>query len=516
MPYKGCKSLLDLMQALADTAAAPPRLWLITRGSQPVIETDTTGGFTQAAVWGLGKAIGLEHPELKPVRIDLDERCSGSAQASAIAAELFAAHEPVEDQIAFRNGSGYVPRVRRYKRHVSANPGGAIRADATYLITGGLGGLGLLVAKWLASRGARHILAMGRSGAPPGVQSELAALEAHGATVRVARGDVTDPMQVAAVLAQVDPRYPLAGIVHAATAANSAALLHSQSWDAFRRAMSAKIDGALNLDHLTQNMPIDFFVCFSSLTAVFGDSGLGAYTAANAFLDAFASQRRANGRTCVTIDWGIWSEAGTLAGADHSRLQLVKQGHGTIPSAAGMAAFGRVLEQDCTRICVVPIDWAKFSGGPGAGEPLFSELVTPRATADCPRNAVEEQTDVTLPQIDIRRRLTQALNGDRPAMLTAHFSGLAARVLDLPPNTPLDAGESLVALGLDSLMAIDLKNSIRNAVGVNVPLNEFLGGTSIRDVVSLALSSMEEPPDRGARCVPVTSGAESEWITGTI
>jgi acyl carrier protein len=166
------------------------------------------------------------------------------------------------------------------------------------------------------------------------------------------------------------------------------------------------------------------------------------------------------------------------------------------------------------------MDWPKFSAGPSGREPFFAELVMPRSAPDHSRKAAEDHTDVPLPRMDIRSKLTHASTADRPALLATHFSGLAAQVLDLPPNAPLDTRESLLALGLDSLMAVELSNHIRTAVGVSIPLNDFLRGSSIRDIVGLALRSIEQPSNEPAHtdavCVPVTSGFESEWITGAI
>ena len=296
---------------LARTLAAgggdePGRLWLVTRGAQAVNGDDGGIAVAQAPAWGLGRVVALEHPMVWGGLVDLDPEASIDVCAEQVVSQLMLTHD--EDQVAFRDGQRFVPRLTR-RASTSTLPV-ALRGDGTYLVTGGLGGLGLKVARWLAEHGARHLVLVGRRGAPPRetwpalpAESDahrqvaaITAIEALGSRVDVVAADVTDVAAMRRLLTglAVENR-PLRGVVHTAAGLRTDAVA-SLTTEALDVALAAKAAGAWILHTLTRELALDFFVLFSSTTALIGSSGLGHYAAANAVLDALAHHRRRGGR----------------------------------------------------------------------------------------------------------------------------------------------------------------------------------------------------------------------------
>ncbi len=308
-------SVLHLVQALITADwPAPPRLWLVTRGAQTVAGAGQA--VFPATLWGLGKVVALEHPELRTVLLDLDPG-TDVPDAEILLREL-RLQDP-EEQVALRGGLRYVPRLtssRPPSSGVSDSGGqGRVRFDpeGSYLMTGGLGGLGLAVAGWMVERGARRLVLVGRRGASGAAREKLGQMEAAGAEIEVARADVANRQQLASVLDRIRrSASPLLGVVHAAGVLDDGILLE-QDAARFAGVMAPKVRGSWNLHLLTRDDPLDFFVLFSSIASFLGSPGQGSYAAANAFLDALAHHRRAAGLPASSINWGPWAEVGLAA-----------------------------------------------------------------------------------------------------------------------------------------------------------------------------------------------------------
>ncbi|HEY9854527.1 MAG TPA: SDR family NAD(P)-dependent oxidoreductase, partial [Stenomitos sp.] len=283
-------SVLALIQAIGEISwPQAPRLYLVTAGVQPVADV-AASALMEAPLWGLGKTIAQEHPELRCTCLDLDLE---PRDLAGLATELLA--DDAETLVAIRSGVRYVERLQPLSES-EARPDEvlAIRPDATYLITGGLGALGLLVSRWLADHGARHLLLLGRTAPRGEAEQVLSELRQAGVSVTVVQADVADPDQLRMALAATGDGAPLRGVVHAAGLLDDGMLLALDA-ERFQRVMAPKIGGAWNLHALTRELPLDFFVLFSSASSLLGSSGQGAYAAANAYLDALAHHRRSGG-----------------------------------------------------------------------------------------------------------------------------------------------------------------------------------------------------------------------------
>ncbi|MDI3287043.1 type I polyketide synthase [Polyangium sp. 15x6] len=455
----GSGSALLVARALANVGgAAPPRLWLVTQGAQAVGSTPDGLRIAQAPLWGLGRGIALELPEVWGGLVDL-EPCHPSQAARALWAQMASADG--EDQAAFRGGQRYVPRLRRF-REGPAQGRLSLRSDGSYLITGALGGLGLQVAAWLVERGARHLVLLGRRGLPAGDlgaqrKASLKALEAAGASVHVVTGDVADARYMEELLGELGRTAPpLRGVVHAATA-SSAIPLREMSTEELRAMLRPKVLGAWNLHRLTRAWPLDFFVLFSSTTTLWGASGLAHYAAANQFLDVLAHHRRSLGLPALCVDWGTWSDGrGT---SSETRQSALRSGLLEMDPEGALAVLERLLVQGETHKVVAAVDFNVLKPLYEAKRqrPLLEEIeIAPAATPLGARST-------------LLAMLAEARPTARRKLLLAHVQDEVARILHIPASSPIQPRQGFFQMGMDSLTSVELRNRLQAALGCPLP-----------------------------------------------
>jgi polyketide synthase 12/myxalamid-type polyketide synthase MxaB len=374
--------------------------------------------------------------------------------------------------------------------------GTTIRSDGTYLITGGLRGLGLLVAEWLVEQGARHLALMGRAALSEHAQAVVERLEQAGAHILVARGDVSSRDDVDRVLLQIaEDLPPLCGVIHSAGVLDDGVLVQ-QDWARFRTVLAPKVAGAWHLHAATSHLPLDCFVLFSSLASLLGSAGQANHAAANAFLDALAHFRRAQGLPASSINWGAWAETGAAAERGVGE-RIAGQGMGTISPGEGLELLGRLMRGSVVQVGVAPIDWPTYLGraAPGTGAVFlagFAQDVPPPATIIAAPAA----------ELDLRSRLADAPPRKQRALLVAYVQERAARVLGVASDA-LDARIPLNEMGLDSLMAVELRNLLGAGLGLERPLPttlvfEFPTIQRIADYLAddvLALAPATEEPN---------------------
>ncbi|MBI3243488.1 MAG: SDR family NAD(P)-dependent oxidoreductase [Chloroflexi bacterium] len=335
----------------------------------------------------------------------------------------------------------------------------SFRAEATYLITGGLSGLGLLVAEWMVERGARHLMLMGRSGPTESARKVLDELELAGAKVIVAQADVSDRDQVEKVLAGIKQSMPpLRGVIHSAGVLDDGVLV-KQAWSRFETVMAPKVAGAWHLHTLTQDAPLDFFVLFSSVASLLGSRGQGNHAAANAFMDTLAHHRRARGLPALSINWGAWAEVGAVVKHNvGERIQM--QGLSIIEPKQGLQVLSRLMRQAKAQVAAMPLNWPVFMRqfAPGR-EPRWLSEMTGQAQA----RVVAEQPATAEPEIF--RQLTDALPAQQRKLLLGYVSNQVIKVLRLG-STQVNQRQPLNEMGLDSLMAVELRNLLGTGLGL--------------------------------------------------
>ena len=459
---EACRSALFVVQTLvAGAADAVPRLWLVTRLAVGDEAGARLGG---APLWGLGRTIAMEHPEAWGGLIDLDDRSEDEA-ARVIVREIESGSG--DDEVMVRGA------VRRVARLVRANlpsgtPAFELRPDASYLLTGASGGMGLHVARWMIRRGARHLVLLSRGGRLPA--GEEAALRASGADIKVRAADVSCRADMRAVLEEIGTAMPpLVGVVHAAGIFDDR-VLRNQDWPRFARVLAPKVAGAWILHELTRELPLDFFLLFSSAASVLGPVGLSNYAAGNAFLDALAGTRRAAGLPAVTIDWSAWEKTGMAEAVGERREnQWTVSGFATITPEEGLEIVERALGHSPPQVSVLPMAWPAYLEwlGDSRQRPLLREVAR-RAPAAVPREAGAAAERAGGPA-DVRQRLRTVAPSGRVAMLVDCIAGEAKRVLGFGAGQALDTERSLFQLGMDSLTAVEMKNCLQVMAGRPLP-----------------------------------------------
>jgi acyl transferase domain-containing protein/SAM-dependent methyltransferase/acyl carrier protein/aryl carrier-like protein len=466
----GCASLLHLVQGIAGSGAPPPGLWVVTRGAQGA-GSESALAPSQALAWGLARVAALEHPDLRCVRVDLDPDAGDRvAEADAILAEVEAAlaGAPREDEVAWRSGQRRTARLARSPLASQPQRELSCRPEATWLITGGLGGLGLEVAERLVARGARHLALAGRSAPGEAAVRRLDALRSVGVRIEVWQADVAQPEEVDRLLAQVAAALPpLAGVIHSVGVLDDGVLLQ-QDWSRFRRVLAPKVDGAWALARATAGMPLEHFVLFSSGAALLGSPGQGNHAAANAFLDTLAHACRRAGRPGVSLAWGAWQDVGAAA-ARRIDAQIGRRGLGSFSPAEGLAALEHALDGGPAHLGIVPVDWPTFlETWPAGDEPsLFRDLASSRQAPV--RQTTERPATPAPPAVTLRTRLDEAPAAERRSLLQEHLERRAAAVLGVGAGRRIDARLPLQDLGLDSLMAIELRNALGRDLGEVLP-----------------------------------------------
>jgi len=360
-------------------------------------------------------------------------------------------------QDAFR----FMAQAKHIGKIVLTQPVGGFRADGAYLITGGCGALGLAIAEWMAARGARRFVLMGRSEPAASAREHIGRIEALGAAVAIVRGDVSRPADVDRAVAVATP---LRGIIHAAGALDDGVVLQ-QSWDRFRHVFAAKVFGAWNLHAATRELPLECFVLFSSTAALVGSAGQSNHSAANAFLDALAFARRRDGLAALTINWGPWSDIGAATSARAIVERIRQQGMAGIPPADGLRIFGALMPSNATQVGVLPIDWARFSAQAGGRlSPYYSAVAVTRPAAIVQPTAAQPRSE------SIGARLQRATAAERRPMIVSHLHDQVRRALGLDAHFAIDDHQPLNRLGLDSLMAVELRNMLGASLALARPL----------------------------------------------
>ncbi|HYO56083.1 SDR family NAD(P)-dependent oxidoreductase, partial [Archangium sp.] len=485
-----CAGVASLLRVLEGVPESGGRLWLVTRGAQVAGTGMAKVEPAQAPLWGLGRTVALESPGHWGGLIDLGPEDG----AERLWEELRAVEG--EDQVALRGGQRYVARL--VEREAPESRSMPVEARATYLITGGQGALGLEVARWLVRRGARHLVLTARRAFPERSQWELLLarggelaerialvreLEAAGAEVLLAQADVARRDEMAALLERMRASMPpLRGIVHAAMVSSNARV-RDLDVETLDRMLAPKVDGAWNLHTLTREEPLDFFILFSSIAAVWGSAGVGHYAAANAFLDALAAHRHTLGLVASSIDWGLWSGRGA-ATAEQERW-LENMGVEALDREAALDWMERLVGARVPQAVVASIRWERFrpifeARGP---QPLLERLRT--GAASQPRETPVAKAPAPAPW-----REAATPSARREALRTL-VRETVSRILGLQPGQSLADERGFQEMGLDSIMAVEVKARLQAVLGLTLPATLAFNFPSVQALTDHLFSRLE-------------------------
>jgi acyl carrier protein len=347
------------------------------------------------------------------------------------------------------------------------------------------------VAAWLVKLGAKHLTLLGRNLPSQEARRNLDMFEESGVRIRVVLGDVTDRDTVLKAI-QAESGPPLRGIIHSAGLLDDG-VLGQQTWERFERVLAPKVWGAWHLHEATCKLPLDFFVLFSSSASLLGSSAQANHAAANAFLDGLAAFRRSQGLPALSINWGAWADVGAAAGSD-VEAKLSRQGFARMAPAEALTALGRAMVSGLSQVGILRVNWQTYRtqftshGVPAYLEELYPAPAAPVATTS-PRAAAP-------PADSFAERFRVAFPAERPALLLDHISRAAAVVLGLEPNERLDPLQPLSELGLDSLMAVELRNKLSASVGKPLPATLLFDHPTPAAVVEYLAGVLHEPVPR--------------------
>ena len=487
-PAQSCLTLAGLAKDVALSNQAGLTIWSITRGGQVTGRESVRVFPWLAPAWGLGRTIVSEHPDIWGGMVDLDPAAGAGESADQLWRHLQAWDG--EDQVAFRDGRRLAARLERDVPRSSNGP--EFHADASYLITGGFGGLGLEIARWMVGRGARSVILAGRSSLPPREKwsdlpsgdsrsravSILLELERSGATIHAVSLDVGDEGALHGFLQSYEDGDgpPIRGIMHAAGAMRHA-LVTQVTADDFGISFGAKVDGTRHLHQAFLSAPLDFFVTFSSASAILSSQRLGAYAASNAFLDAMAEYRKGLGLPSLSVNWGVWAGLGMANTEDANVQALGDRGLAGMKIEEGLACLGRLMSGPGGQACVLPVDWKRWKELYPAymATPFFSEGVSEIAAA--PASA-----PVSKPANELLDRLKLTPESMRLNVIREFIQRITAGLLGFPPNHRLDPLQPLNELGLDSLMAVELRNALAKEVGQSLPATLLFNYPAVEDI----------------------------------
>jgi len=440
-------------------------LWLVTENAQAVQAGDAVSGWLGATAWGLGRVLALELPEYFAGLVDI-----GGSEADALAGIVTAAPKGV--QLAVRAQGLFetrlVPGPLSSQQTTQMNP------EGDYLVSGGLGGLGLVVAKWLADNQARRVWLVSRRPANDEALQAIEQLRRQGCDIRCVRADISDSRDVSVLVEHIAGQGGmLKGVIHAAGVLNDGRF-ETHDAAAFNAVLAAKVQGAWLLHEATASLDLDFFVLFSSAAAVLGSVGQAAYAAANAAMDSLARHRCGLGLPVLTINWGAWADVGMAAALNESaRRRMQANGVTPIPVDTALRLLDYALTGTSAQQVVIDIDWAVFSRAfAGVASTSFWASASPVLTAAPP--APEK--------ISVAEHIAGLDNEDAYRFVTARIAEVVKQVLYIPADKTLDNYQGFFDMGLDSITVAELRIGLERQLGCALPQTLLFDYPNIHEV----------------------------------
>lgn len=475
-----CSEVLALVQTVtrhSNFKHAP--LMLVTRGSQSLTEQESPN-LAYTSLWGLAGVIANEFPELRCTRLDLDPSKPDSYADLINELNVFdIKNVSYESQIAYRKGERYLARLQHVEPPQQIDqPQPLVNDASSYLITGGLGALGLVIAEWFIQQGAQHLVLTSRHEPNEHALLTIERLGRNGAQIQCVLADVActgDVHRLVGVIEQTMP--PLKGIIHAAGVLKDG-LLEQQQRDYFDEVMAPKVAGAWNIHQATQTMSLDFFIHFSSVATVFGATGQGNYAAANAFLDGLSHYRRAHGLACQSINWGPWAENGM---ANNLQARFRQLGMIALSNREGLEAMESIMLSKNTQTSVMPINWDVFY------EAVNGDTV-PLMLRDIWCNGqVASQVSKPPQERDFLQQLQTAPIEQRHPLTMAQIAVQFAKVVGLN-SKDIDVQREFSQFGLDSLMVLELRNRLNKTLSCSIPMSAFLDYPTVEQLAKFILT----------------------------
>ena len=496
-----CGSLLNFLKQ-PRKLISQFQLWLVTAGARKITGQEELN-LAQSPLWGIGGTIAEEYADQWGGLIDLDPLDSPHTAAQALKNELILPDG--EKQVGFRNNARYglrlVPRKNNPQNGVSRSiSSNLIEPQASYLVTGGIGALGLVTARWLAQQGATHLILMGRSGFPPqdswsGLSQDLnmdwkirmlQKIESMGAEIEIVSADVSNENQIINTFNSLKEKKwpPLKGIMHAA-GISYLRPIEELSVSDLKSDFRAKVHGSWTLHNLIEknNIDLDFFVFFSSAASLLNSPLLGTYSAANAFMDALAHYRRSKNLPSLSVNWGYWSEVGLAARAyAHKDDDSYNKGMGSFTPAQGTRVLEHLMQTNALQTGVIPANWKQWAHyhPHSAATPFFKHLLGGQ------KEKKTDQLSETIPDLEVLKVLPPELRQEIMETYLSEQLGLVLRI----PASRLKRERPFSKLGFDSMMAVELKRKLSSHLDLDVPLLSLLSASGISRYATQLLAQL--------------------------
>jgi phthiocerol/phenolphthiocerol synthesis type-I polyketide synthase B len=474
--FNAAKRLTAAMAALV----SPPRLFLLTRNAQPISQGDRANP-VHTVLWGLGRTLALEHPELWGAVLDIDESVLAEPAARYLLAE--AHNGDGEDQVVYRAGVRHVPRLHTLPP--PSTPSGELDKDSSHLVIGATGNIGPHLIQQLADMGAATIVAVSRN--PGSRLTELArTLAARGTTLTTVAADASDEATMSALFDRFGTDLPPLGGIYVAAFGGGPVTLRDMTDDDIRAMFAPKLDVVSLLHRLSLNQPVTQFVLFSSISGLLGSRWLGHYAATTTFLDTFAYARRAAGLPATAINWGLWKSLADNQSDEQLRISL-ESGLEPMPDEVAIQALRAVTCPDTPARCtIVAADWARLATAyrTRASLHIIDEL-TPSDNGDNPDTAAT-------PTTDFRHALRNCEPTRRRAMLVDQVAALVASVMGLDSPQSLDPSVGFFQFGLDSLMCVTLQRDLAETLGLAVPASAVFDYPTVEALTDYLVTSLPE------------------------
>ncbi len=447
-----CRVALYTIQALNSLNFKSTNIWLVTQGAQ--CDTKFISGVAQSTLWGLGKVIMREHPKFHCRLVDIDPLDPEQGLQMLQEEILFGESHDVEPFLSFLNGQRRSARFTRALEPANVIGRFEISSEGTYLITGGLGGIGLHVVAWLAKAGAKHLVLIGRTGSLETATGEIKGLENKGCEVVVMCADVSNKNELALAFNKIEVSMPpLMGVFHCAGIFDDR-LLVNHEWEIFERVFAAKVRGAWNLHLLSQGKKLHIFALFSSLFSVLPEPGLGNYAAANSFMDSLARYRNALGLPGLSINWGPWGSVGMAKAVGEKRIaQWAAHGIETLTTDRALQCLEFLIRRGVANGSAASLNPSKLvqSFSNEFQRSFFRDLV-----------AVENEE--LIEDSGVLTRLENAPKEKWSDILHEYICSLTVGVLGLSSSYSLDEEKGFFQLGMDSLTSMEMRNRLESGL----------------------------------------------------
>jgi thioester reductase-like protein len=497
--------VLRVMRCLAQKEESGTRLSIVTHGAVRTGDQQRVTGPAGAPLWGLGRVLAVEHSTHWGGLVDIDpevavEDAASCASAAAVIAQALLS-SGTDDQQAQRGEHRFGARVRPAAAVPVARNSALLSAAGTVLITGGLGGIGLALAEWCSQRGVSRLVLTSRSPEPQAFSAEAATerwaavrrLRAQGVDLVVEAVDVTDEVATAKLVDRLaaDPLLPLRGVVHAAGVSEPQFVVDADE-QTYRRVWAPKVLGAWALHEATRNLDLDLFVLFSSIASSWGSQHLASYAAGNAFLDALADTRAAEGLPVTAVAWGPWELPSSLFGQDVLDF-LESVGLRQLAADQCLSLLGQAVASGRAHQIVCAADWARYrpvmeARGP---RPILADIVV--------EETVDDGASTGLAAV-----LAAGQEGGRSAQLavmTELLGGIVAGVLGVAPSS-VQADTDVFALGLDSVMVMEVTGGCRRQLGLSVTPAAFFERSTLGEWAEFVLSMVDDSDSGQAAAEP--------------